>query len=154
VIILSQTIRDFAYDSASIRQNTNTKMFLHNSDREVEYAATFLGDGRALVRLAPGTAIVYNASWGAATIKVRPPLSKVWEFSAQATRGWATTEPSVTIRLSESAQELLDVVRKHYRTTGQGTNLAHAAQRVRITSKRRIQILVDKLERAGVARTY
>ena len=48
VNIQSQSIKDFARDSASIRQNTNTKIFLHNSDREVDYAADFIGDGRQI----------------------------------------------------------------------------------------------------------
>ena len=62
-------------------RTTNTKVFLRNSDREVDYAASFLGDGRQIIRLTPGRAIVHNSAWGAVTVQVRPPLSKVWELS-------------------------------------------------------------------------
>jgi hypothetical protein len=146
-IILSQTIRDFGYDSASIRQNTNTKIFLHNSDREVEYAATFIGDGRKIIPLTAGTAIIYNAAWGAVKVKVRPPFSKVWEFSAEQTQRLVSrARPSANV-LSPEAQRLLDLARDHASETGEGLNLSQVGTQLGITSKRHLQQLVDELER-------
>ena len=46
---------------------TTTKIFLRNSDREIEYAADIIGDGRLLVQLPTGTALVHNANWGLAS---------------------------------------------------------------------------------------
>ena len=154
LFILSQTIRDFAYDSASIRQNTNTKIFLHNSDREIDYAADFIGDGREIVKLPTGTAIVYNAAWGTARVKVRPPLSKVWEFSPSDTRRIVEDAASrPVVKISEAAEELLSAVLSHHEETGQGLNLSRAGERLRITSKRKLQQVVDELERSGFVRT-
>lgn len=151
--IISQTIRDFAYDSASIRQNTNTKFFLHNSDREVDYAADFLGDGREIIRLKPGTAIVFNPAWAAVKVKVRPPLSKVWEFSAEDTRQLVSGGSRRATALSAEAEQLFQVVSQHFTGTGAGLNLSRAAERLGITSKRRLLELIDELERAGIVRT-
>ena len=75
VVISSQTIRDFTYESASIRQNTNTKMFLRNSDREIDYASDFIGDGRQILGLGIGEAFLHNAAWGLVRIRFRPPMS-------------------------------------------------------------------------------
>ncbi len=155
VAILSQTIRDFAYDSASIRQNTNTKVFLHNSDREVAYAADFLDDGRAIVRLQPGTAIVFNAAWGARTIRVRPPFSKVWEYSPADTRQLVAGPigEAAPLLLDEDARNLLRAVVDHVGETGQGPNLSEAAARAGISSRRALQQCVSDLERAGQVRS-
>jgi hypothetical protein len=49
--LVSQTIKDFSYELAAIRQMTATKIFMGNSDREIEYAADILGDGRQLGQL-------------------------------------------------------------------------------------------------------
>ncbi|MHC4270552.1 MAG: hypothetical protein ACYSTS_19145 [Planctomycetota bacterium] len=86
VFIMSQSIKDFSYDSASVRQNTNTKIFLRNSDREVDYAGDFISDGRQIINLSPGTALIHNSEWGVVKVKVRTPFSKVWESSAEDTR--------------------------------------------------------------------
>jgi hypothetical protein len=152
-VIISQTIRDFAYGSASIRQNTNTKVFLHNSDREIDYAADFIGDGRRIVRLATGAAIVYNAAWGAVEVKVRPPLSKVWEFSSQDMLRLLQPNSAPLVNLSADAEHLLATVRGHYDRHDVGLNLTQAAEVLGISSKRRFQQLVDELERARLVRT-
>lgn len=44
---------------------------MHNSDREIDYASSFIGDGRQITKLNPGMAIVYNPLWGAVTLKVK-----------------------------------------------------------------------------------
>jgi len=154
VYLESQTIKDFAYGSASIRQNTNTKVFLRNSDREVDYASDFIGDGREIIRLKTGTAICYNAQWGARKFKVRPPLSKVWEPSAQDTRR-LVNGPSreFTPSLCPDARRLLDIARGHHDETGAPINLSQATEKLGITSKRRMQELIEELERKGLVRT-
>jgi len=151
--VQSQTIKDFARDSASIRQNTNTKIFLHNSDREVDYAADFIGDGRQIVRLKPATAIIYNSIWGAVTVKVRPPLSKVWDFSAEATQRLLASEETPLAVLSSDAKQLLAIVRQYYNEMGSGLNISNAGQLLEITSKRQLQQLVDELEHRGFVKT-
>jgi len=152
VVILSQSIRDFAYESASIRANTNTKIFLHNSDRELEYAADILGDGRAIIHLKPGTAILHNASWGTLMAEVRPPFSKVWEFNETETAA-LVADPGSRVRLSSEAKQLLSAVEDHYRTHGEGLNLSRASDCLGVTSKRKLLSVVQELERAGRVRT-
>lgn len=153
IIILSQTIRDFSYDSASIRQNTNTKFFMHNSDREVDYAANYIGDGKEIIKLTPGTVIVYDSSFGAVKVKVRPPLSKVWEFNAHDTARIVSDEEKSSRVLSADASKLLESIRSAYAESGRGLNLSEASKRSGITSKRALQTLLDELELGGFVRT-
>ncbi len=153
VNIQSQSIKDFARDSASIRQNTNTKIFLHNSDREVDYAADFIGNGRQIIQLKPSTAIIYNSIWGAVTVKVRPPLSKVWDFSVEATQRLLTSEETPLAVLSSDAKQLLAIIRQHYVEKECGLNISNAGQLLGVTSKRQLQQLVDELERKGFVKT-
>ena len=154
VINVSQTIKDFARDSASIRQNTNTKIFLHNSDREIDYAADFIGGGRQIVQLPPASAIIFNPAWGVIKVKIRPPYSKVWDFSAEETariiQKPAISRPS----LAGGSQRLWELIKEHYDRTGQGMNLSEAAIKFGVSSKRRIQSLVGELEHAGYIKTY
>lgn len=153
-ILESQTIKDFGYGSASIRQNTNTKIFMRNSDREVDYAADFIGDGRQIIRLKTGTAICYNAQWGAQKFKVRPPFSKVWELSAADTRRLVNgSVPRSGPSLSPDGLRLLEIARRRQDETGSPINLSEAANKLGITSKRRMQELVRELERAALVRT-
>jgi len=154
VFLVSQTIKDFAYGSASIRQNTNTKIFMRNSDREVDYAADFIGDGRQIIRLKTGTAICYNAQWGAQKLRVRPPLSKVWELSAQDTRR-LVNGPSLDVAcpVSPEARRLVDIAVQYQDDTGAPINVSRATERLGITSKRRMHKLVEELERRGLVQT-
>jgi hypothetical protein len=126
-------------------------VFLRNSDREVDYAASFLGDGRQIIRLTPGRAIIHNSTWGAVTVQVRPPLSKVWELSDQATRSLLLGNRDTATSLSEEAARLIEIARD--RGPVAPLNLAEAGRLLGITSKRRLHRLVDELEEAGVART-
>ena len=153
VNIQSQSIKDFARDSASIRQNTNTKIFLHNSDREVDYAADFIGNGRQIIQLKPATAIIYNSIWGAITVKVRPPLSKVWDFSADATKKLLASEDTPLAVLSSDAKQLLAIIRQHYGEKANGLNISNAGELLGVTSKRQLQQLVDELEHKGFVKT-
>ncbi|MFG0285176.1 MAG: ATP-binding protein [Phycisphaerales bacterium JB039] len=148
VIIVSQTIRDFSHGAAAVRQNANTKIFMHNSDREVEYAADYLGDGRKILRLRPGEAIVWNAAWGAAACRIRPPWSKVWEFSDAETRRLLSSD-TPTRPLSQEARELLSAVAQ----AEEPLNITEAGELAGITSKRRLGQLIKELERAGRIRT-
>ncbi|MHA1950305.1 MAG: helicase HerA domain-containing protein [Candidatus Thorarchaeota archaeon] len=153
VINISQTIKDFARDSASIRQNTNTKIFLHNSDREIDYAADFIGDGRQIIQLPPATAIVFNPAWGVIKVRIRPPYSKVWDFSAEDTRKLVTRGGALVAVLSSDAKRLLAEVGQYRSETGHGINLSQASERLGISSKRQLQQLVDELESKGFVRT-
>ncbi len=152
VVVASQSIKDFSHDVASIRQNTNTKVFFRNADREVGYAADFLGDGKRIISLPPGMCIVHNAELGVLTVRVRPPLSKLWEFSAADTKNLLQPATRVAV-LSPDAQHMLATVREHYAMHGTGLNLSELANQSGITSKRRLQELVDELEGCGVVRT-
>ena len=151
---VSQTIKDFARDSASIRQNTNTKIFLHNSDREIDYAADFIGDGRQIVQLPPATAIIFNPAWGVIKVKIRPPYSKVWDFSAEDTAKIIQKPVLSRSPLAGSSQRLWELIKEHYNKTGHGMNLSEAAIKFGVSSKRRIQSLVGELEHAGYIKTY
>ena len=153
VINVSQTIKDFARDSASIRQNTNTKIFLHNSDREIDYAADFIGDGRQIIQLPPGTAMIFNPAWGVIKVKIRPPYSKVWDFSAEDTKKLVTSGETPITVLSPAAQQLLVVIRQYYGEKGHGLNLSQASESLGISSKRRLQQLLGQLECNGFARS-
>ena len=152
-VIVSQSIKDFAYDAAAIRQNTNTKIFFRNADREVDYAADFLGDGRQIIQLPTATAIVHNAAWGVVKVKVRPPFSKVWEFGTDETRQIVQGAAQPARSISGEAQRLLDVVNDHVRLEGEGLNISRAAEAIGISSKRHISQLVDELEQAGLVQT-
>jgi hypothetical protein len=154
IINVSQTIKDFARDSASIRQNTNTKIFLHNSDREIDYAADFIGDGRQIIQLAPGTAIIFNPAWGVLKVKIRPPYSKVWDFSAEDTSRIVQKSLISRPSLTGDVQRLWELILEHFNNTQQGMNLSQVAMKSGISSKRRLQSLVGRLEEAGYVKTY
>ena len=154
VIIDSQSIKDFTRDSASIRQNTNTKIFLHNTDREVPYAADFIGDGRQIIQLPLATAMIFNPAWGVIKVKIRPPYSKVWDFSAEDTAKIIQKPALVRSPLAGSPQRLLELIKEHYDRTGQGMNLSEVAIKFGVSSKRKIQGLVGELEHAGYIKTY
>lgn len=153
VINISQTIKDFARDSASIRQNTNTKIFLHNSDREIDYAADFIGDGSRIIQLPPATAIIFNPAWGIIKVKIRPPYSKVWDFSAEETKRLVTSGETPLTVLSSDAQQFLAAIQQYYGEKGHGLNLSQASEQLGISSKRRLQQLLDQLETNGFVKS-
>jgi len=147
--LLSQSIRDFSYDLATVRQMTNTKIFLRNSDREIEYAADIVGDGRALVQLPTGTALVHNANWGLHRIRVRPPYSKVYELPEAEIRKLFGNERDRVHGVTTDAARLFSVIKEHGAVSNSPMNLSQAAERAGITSKRRLQELISELEQAG-----
>ena len=154
VVNVSQSSKDFSRDYASVRQNTNTKIFLHNSDIEIDYAADFIGNGRQIVQLPPATAIIFNPAWGVIKVKIRPPYSKVWDFSAEDTAKIIQKPALVRSPLAGSPQRLLELIKEHYDRTGQGMNLSEVAIKFGVSSKRKIQGLVGELEHAGYIKTY
>jgi len=154
VNVTSQSIKDFARDFASIRQNTTTKIFMHNSDREIDYAADFIGDGRQITRLKPGMGIFYNPTWGSIEIKVRPPFSKVWDFSEQDTMKILGKKAESQKAISQKAGQLLAAIENYYNQTHQALNISQLSQITGITSKRALQDLIGELEQAGMIQTY
>lgn len=150
-IILSQSAREFSHNAAIIRQNVATRFFLQNSDREVEYATDFLGDGRKLVQLPPGEAFACNAAWGVARIAVRPPLSRVWEPSEAEIRALVASASQQEPLLSHEARALLDLARDNHRETGAPARVARITDRLGITSRRKLQRITEELHRSGCA---
>jgi len=136
---------------ASVRQMTTTKIFLRNSDREIEYANDIIGDGRQLIQLPTGTAIVHNAQWGVIRIRVRPPFSKVFELASAEVRQLAGGKTSGHITVD--AEHLLTAIRKYASCSDKTLNMSQASQLSGITSKRRLVGLIDELERTGAIRT-
>jgi hypothetical protein len=153
VIVSSQSMRDFSHGAAGVRQNTNTKVFLHNSDREVEYARDFLDNPRDLVQLPNGTALACNPAWGVARFAVRPPRSKVWEFSDEETRGVVQGVAPRRTALSSDAKHLLQVLKTQAIEDGRSLNMSEAGHKVGVTSKRHLGALIHELEQAGMVRT-
>lgn len=154
VNVTSQSIKDFARDFASIRQNTPTKIFMQNSDREIEYAADFIGDGRQITRLKPGMGIIYNPNWGNIGVKIRPPFSKVWDFSEQETMKILNKKTDTKKLLSQQAEYLLSAIENFYNQNRQPLNISQLSQMTGITSKRTLQELLSELEQAGNIQTF
>ena len=150
MVLLSQTIKDFSFELASLRQMTSTKIFLRNSDREIEYASDIIGDGRTLVQLPTGTAIIHNAAWGQHRIRVRPPYSKVYELPESQIRQLVGIGAERAVGISAEAEKLLAVVKEHGSPTQSPLNLSQAAELAGITSRRRLHELVAELEEEGV----
>ena len=151
--LVTQTMKDFGYDLASIRQMTTTKVFLRNSDREIEYAADIVGDGRLLVQLPTGTALVHNANWGLTRIRVRPPYSKVFELGEAEVRQLVGIDKDPSKTVTTEAQRLHSVITEHGSSPNEPLNLSRAADLAGITSKRRFLELIGELEEAGMIRT-
>lgn len=152
--LVSQTIMDYSHSVATIRQNTTTKIFLGNSDNEIEHASECLADGRAIVGLPPAEAITFNPTWDEVRVKVRPPLSKVWEPAQREAEGIVGTHraPGERVALSREEHGLLDAARVYHRTTGQYINLGQAGQQLGVSSKRRMLALVGRLVQKGCIR--
>jgi hypothetical protein len=132
---------------------TSTKAFFRNSDREISYAADIIGEGRALVSLPTGTALLHNANWGVHRIRVRPPYSKVYELPASQIRQLTGGGGMNVHTLSSDARNLYAVVRRHGLSPHPPLNLSQAAELAGITSKRKLQELIGALEQARVIHT-
>ncbi|MFB3894461.1 MAG: hypothetical protein ACE15C_20865 [Phycisphaerae bacterium] len=123
-----------------------------NSDREIEYADEHLPDGRAIAELAPGQAYVCNPHWGVVKVHVRPPLSKVWEPTDDEVEALVgKVSASVVPTLSASAQAVVDVARDIYAQAGRPVRLADITERLGITSRRRVDQIVEEIQRASAA---
>ncbi|MGH9370664.1 MAG: ATP-binding protein [Vicinamibacterales bacterium] len=153
MILVSQSMKDFSHELANVRQMASTKIFLRNSDRELDYAADFVGDGRLLVNLPTGTALVHNAAWGLERVRVRLPLSKVCELPEAQLRALRDRpELRSAQEISSEARALLKVIRQSS-VAGEPVNMSRVATLAAITSKRRLQQLVQELEEARVIST-
>lgn len=152
-ILASQSIKDFGRDAAAIRQNTTTRIFLNNSDREIEYAKDYLENARDLISLRPGAAFICNPQIGVLKVAFRPSYSKVWDFSDRETQ-FLLGRPSHAApqQVSESAQKLLEVLRRLVSQERVHPNLSRLAEAAGITSKRLLGDLVKELERSGCIR--
>lgn len=151
--LVSQSIKDYAFDLASIRQMTATKIFLRNSDREIEYADDVIGDGRLLVQLPTGTAVIHNANWGVLRVRVRPPYSKVFELGEQEVRQLISRNKDPVRMMSAEAQELLELIKEHGSPPHEPLNMSQLADLADISSKRKLLELIEMLVLAGVIRT-
>jgi len=153
MVLISQSVKDFGYELANIRQMTTTKIFLRNSDREIEYAADIVRDGRLLVQLPTGTALVHNASWGVVRIRVRPPYSKVFELGDAEIRRLVGRDKDSSKTVTTEAQKLFAVIKEYGSPPNPPLNMSQAADLARISSKRRFLELINELEQAGAIRT-
>ncbi|MBN2138449.1 MAG: hypothetical protein JW720_11645 [Sedimentisphaerales bacterium] len=125
---------------------------MRNNDREIEYAADYLDDGKAIINLSPGEAFVCNPGWGTARIRVRPPLSKVWEPNDKEVERLVGSAGEMRRVLSHEAQAVLDLVREHAHKTGQPARLSSIAETLGITSRRKLGRIVEELKKASVVK--
>lgn len=153
LVLVSQSMRDFSHDLASVRQMTATKIFFRNADREIDFASDFIGDGRQLIHLQNGEAIIHNAAWGVQRVRFRPPLSKVRELSDDQIRQLlGRPGKSAANTLDAEARRLLSIIQTHC-AAGGSLNLSQVAELAGVTSRRKLHEMIDALERAGLIRT-
>lgn len=153
LLFIGQSSKDFSHTLAVSRQNVTTRLFLNNSDREVQYAADYLSDAKAIVSLPPGEAFVCNAEWGVVRVSVRLPLSKVWEPDDKSVRRLLDNMgPRPRPPLSNAAQAVLEMAREQCDLEIRPVRLSRVLERLGITSRRKIQQIVAELERSHSAR--
>jgi hypothetical protein len=152
LVLVGQSCRDFSHAMATVRQNISTRIFLANTDREIEVAAQHLDNSRAIAHLATGEAFVCNPEWGAVRLAVRPPLSKVWEPPEREARRLVEDTDRSRPRLSETAQQVLDEAAALYAETNAPVRMSVIVRRLGITSRRKIQKVIADLRRMGAAR--
>lgn len=152
LIFLSQCAMDFTQELLAVRQCITTRAFMHNTDREIEYAADFLDDAKAIVTLPPGEAFLCNPEWGVVKLAVRPPLSKVWEPDDRELRSLLGSAARLEVRLSESAQAVLRIAREDQNENGGPVRLDSISRRLGITSRRRVMGIMEELKNASLAR--
>ena len=153
LLLIGQSNRDFSYSMATVRQNITSRVFMNNSDREVEYAADFIGDGKAIVSLPTGEAFVCNPQWGVAKVVIRPPLSKVWEPDDEETAKLAgASGGQASPRLSGIAQAVLETAWEEFNRDGRPVRLSGIAERLGLSSRRKIRQVVTELTRTSAVR--
>jgi hypothetical protein len=151
-ILLSQTLRHFSYDLAAVRQNLSTRIFMRNSDGEIDHASQFMDDGREILRLRTGEAFICNQEWGCVKILVRPPLCKAWEPTDAEVKKLVSSTSEVEQALSKEAQLILDIACTQYYQTGQPVRLAVIAEQAGVTSRRKLNRIVDELKEASAVK--
>ena len=152
VIILSQTLRHFSYDLAAVRQNIATRIFMRNSDGEIDHASQFMDDGREIVRLRTGEAILCNSEWGTVKVSIRPPFSKVWEPTDAEVKELVGSVSKTQPTLSREAQAVLNMASERYIQTGESAKLAFIAEQLGITSRRKIGRIINELKKASAVK--
>ena len=152
LVILSQTIRDFSYSLGAVRQNIATRIFMRNSDREIDYASEFLDDGSEIVRLKTAEAFCCNSEQGVIRISVRPPFSKVWELPDAEVRKLVESVGKKQPTLSREAQVVVDMAHQQYHKTGEPVTLAFIAEQLNITSRRKIERIINEIKNASAAK--
>lgn len=150
-VILSQTLRHFSYDLAAVRQNISTRIFMRNSDGEVDHASQFMDNGRDIIELRTTEAFVCNSEWEVVKVSVRPPLSKVWEPTDADVRKLVGSVSKAQPTLSREAQAVLDRAYEQYSQSGNPAKLALIADQLGITSRRKLNNIVEELEKASAA---
>lgn len=153
LVITTQSTKDFGYELASVRQMSSTKLFMRNSDRDADFAADIIGDGRLLAQLPTGVGILHHPNWGVTRVRVRPPHSKVFELGEAEVRQLVGKDRNLSKMMSAEAQALYAVIREHGSSPREPLNLSRAADLGGISSKRRLLELIEELEEAGVIRT-
>lgn len=151
VLLSSQSIKDFARELASIRQNTTTRIFFNNSDREIEYAKGHLEDAADLIKLRPGTAFVCNPGLGVLKVAFRPCLSKVWDLPEAQILSLLSQVDRTKMNwpLSAQAGHLLETIQSLKSCGVDAPNLTQVAGAAGITSKRLLSRLICELLNAG-----
>jgi hypothetical protein len=155
LLLVTQSFKSFSYNLSSLRQLAATKVFLRNSDGEVDYAADLLPDPRALINLPTAVALLHNAAWGGVhRVHIRPPLSKVCELSEDQLRGALNRSVPHDVPLSAAAKSLLSIITTNAGASAIPLNLTQLAAEAKLTSRRRLNDLIGELEGARLVRTH
>jgi hypothetical protein len=150
--LITQGAMDLSHEVASVRPNIATRVFLASSDNQIAAAADFMDHPEQLLHLAPGQALVCNASWGMVAVDTRPPLSKVLELDEQEIRSLLGSAPAVPTPLSPAAQAVLNRATEHLRDAAAPPRLSILAKELQITSRRQLDQIVLELRGAAAAR--
>lgn len=152
LLLLTQSATDYSHSTSTIRQNITTRIFMQNSDKEIDYASDWLPDSKEIVQLPRGEALVCNPEWGTIRVSIRPPLSKVWEPSDEQTRKLVNSNSQGPVSLSDEARTVLEMATELQSQRGRPARLASITEKLGITSRRRIGHIVDELKRASAAK--
>ena len=147
---------NITHSAATIRQNTNTKIFMRSSDRELDYAADYVQDVRQLTSLKTGEALIHNPQFGTVKVAVRPPFSKVIELSpaeSEALLAGHDPESDSPRPSGDLERELLRVIRQHIADAGEPINVTQAMDAIGVASGRKKQELLATLEQRGLIRS-
>ncbi len=149
LFISSQSIKDFSFSAAAIRQNVSTRVFMQNSDRELDYAADHIGDGRRILRLPRGEALFCNPDWEIAHVAVRPPLSMVRQPTEAEICRLVGGPTATSSSLSRQAMAALDAITGHVDATGGPVRWSKIVEELGVTGRRVRDRLVDELQGSG-----